>query len=385
MKKQAIVLLGVIMTVSCLAGCGKTAGREAVTEIKPEAQEQTAEKTEEPAQPEEAEEEEGMVGMANPWVDITEEEANELCLRLFKVPEGAEDLGWMKCEELGDPDKGIGPLVQLSFQMDDRYFTARAQQGAAEDTDIAGLFVDWTVGPEDVTLANWGGGNMQGKMYRSINDTGYVDLITWYDVEIGISYALSVAAEDLDGFDIQAVAEQMYAGEAEDFGMGPTDFVQYQSGRMEFKDYDDVISCLTPGQGYTKVKLVGSDEEILALAEEPDAAGNAKEVLFYTMKDGAPYQLGYVMGDPVRLADGLAYGGNEQNYEVSFLTPDGDAIMMKAAIYEDTSSGTATYGGFMRETNSFDSDKDFTGGADEFANLIKERDSKPAIEFTIVK
>ena len=62
---------------------------------------------------------------------------------------------------------------------------------------------------------------MEGKMYRAINDSGYIDLITWYDVEIGIKYSLSVAAKDLDGFDIQAVAEQMYSDENEPYGNVP--------------------------------------------------------------------------------------------------------------------------------------------------------------------
>ena len=151
------------------------------------------------------------VGMANPWTEITEEEADRLVARLFKAPEGAEDVTWFKCEELGDKSKNLSPLVQLSFTLNGLPFTARAQQGAPEDADIAGLYVDWTVGPEDATLANWGQGKMAGKTYRSMNDTGYVDLITWYDVEIGIAYSLSTAAADLDGFDIQAIAEQMYA------------------------------------------------------------------------------------------------------------------------------------------------------------------------------
>ena len=390
MKKRSVnVLLGVILTAALAAGCGKQA--EPAAPAVPEAAEQTQETAaepaaEEPAAEEAPEEEENLVGMANPWVDITAEEANELVLRLFKVPEGAKDLGWMKCEDLGDPAKGIGPLVQLSFEMDGMYFTARAQQGAAEDTDIAGNYVEWTVGPEEVTLANWGGGNMKGKMYRSINDTGMLDQITWYDVEIGISYSLSVAATDLEGFDIQAVAEQMYAEEAEPFGFGPTDFVQYQSGRMEFKDYDDVISCLKSGQGYTKIKLVGSDDEILALAEEPGADASSKEVLLYTMKDGAPYQLGYVMGqgNPVRYGNGVLYGGNEQEYQASFLTPDGAGIMMKASVTEDTSSGTASYTGFLRDKNDFDSTQDFTGGKEEFDALLKEMNSQPVLTFTIV-
>ena len=151
------------------------------------------------------------VGMANPWTEITEEEADQLVARLFKAPEGAEDVVWLKCEELGDKSKNLSPMVQLSFTLNGLPFTARAQQGAPEDADIAGLYVDWTVGPEDATLANWGQGKMAGKTYRAMNDTGYVDLITWYDVEIGIAYSLSTAAADLDGFDIQAIAEQMYA------------------------------------------------------------------------------------------------------------------------------------------------------------------------------
>ena len=154
-----------------------------------------------------------MVGMANPWVEITEKEANEVCTRLFKAPEGANVQAWQKCESLGDPAKSLGPLVQLNFELDGLEFTARAQQGANEEDDISGIYVDWTVGPEDVTLANWGGGNMAGRTYRYIGDDGYTDLITWYDIEIGIKYSLSVSADDLDGFDIQAVAEQMYSAE----------------------------------------------------------------------------------------------------------------------------------------------------------------------------
>ncbi len=37
-----------------------------------------------------------------------------------------------------------------------------------------------------------------------------VDLLTWYDYEIGIAYSVSVEADDLDGFDLEAIAEQMY-------------------------------------------------------------------------------------------------------------------------------------------------------------------------------
>ena len=202
MNKRIVIMTGICACMlAVLSGCSKSEEKKDTVEENP-----TIEFTQE---------DNNEVGMGNPWVDITKEEAGKICARLFKAPEGAGAQEWLKCEALGDPDKGLGPLIQLNFDMDDLNFTARAQQGAAEDADIAGIYTDWTAGPEDVTLANWGGGNMKGQMYRSIDDTGYIDLITWYDIEIGIKYSLSVAAEDLDGFDIQAVAEQMYPGEDE--------------------------------------------------------------------------------------------------------------------------------------------------------------------------
>jgi hypothetical protein len=76
--------------------------------------------------------------------------------------------------------------------------------------------MDWDV-TEDRTLANWGMGRMQGKFSRAVNESGMVDLCTWYDVEIGILYSLSTASADLDGFDIQAVAEAMYNPDNEPF------------------------------------------------------------------------------------------------------------------------------------------------------------------------
>ena len=222
-KKVSLTILttATVMAVPFIFGCGKEAPAvapapaEDVTEAP--AAEPTEDVTEEPAdtQAEDVTEDATEVGMANPWVEITEEEADTLCPRLFTAPEGANVQAWLKCDELGNPDEELGSVVQLSFELDGMDFTARAQYGAAEDADISGLYVDWTVGPDDVTLANWGEGHMSGKTYRSINEDGYVDLITWYDVEIGIKYSLSVAAKDLDGFDIQAIAEQMYCADNE--------------------------------------------------------------------------------------------------------------------------------------------------------------------------
>ena len=206
MKKRLLVFLCALTVVAgSVAGCGNADEQAQTTETEQAVEQNSV--TEAAVAEETAE---TTVGMENPWVDITEDEANANCFRLFKAPDGAKDVVWSMCDELGDVEKGIGPMIQLSFTLDDVQFTARAQQGAAEDTDIAGNYVEWTVGPEEATLANWAEGNMPAKTYRSINESGYLDMITWYDIEMGISYSLSAAAADLDGFDIQAVAEQMY-------------------------------------------------------------------------------------------------------------------------------------------------------------------------------
>lgn len=146
--------------------------------------------------------------VANPWRDCTEEEALSACPRLFKAPDGAKNAVWSIMESAKDEEANTGELIQLDFTLDGMNFCARAQYGADEDAEIHGLNYDWA-SALSVTLSGWGEGNMKGTCKRAVDDQGYVDLITWYDVEIGIAYSLSVSAGDLDGFDIQAIAEQM--------------------------------------------------------------------------------------------------------------------------------------------------------------------------------
>ncbi len=172
--------------------------------------------------------------IANPWKECTEAEAKEACPRLFKAPE--EDLvsSW-SLMEVKDSESGVpGPVVELDFRMDGKDFTARAQYGAPENEDISGTYYDWDV-TDDITLANWGEGNMKGKYYRHLEDGWTVDLITWYDIEIGIAYSLVVEAEDLDGFDLQAIAEQMYDSENEPNTGEPTEEADDQGAKAAFE------------------------------------------------------------------------------------------------------------------------------------------------------
>ena len=399
MKRRIIALLSAgVLVIGTVAGCGSTAKPENAASEGTEA----AAETEAPAdagsaaqEASEAGEEGQQVGMANPWVNITAEEAHEIIPRLFIPPAGAEQVEWLKCEELADADKGIGPMVQLSFMLDGLSFTARAQTGVEEKTDIGGNFVEWTVGPEDETLSNWGGGSMQAQTYRCINDNGYLDQINWYDVEIGIQYSLSTADKDLDGFDIIAVAESMAPPEEEEFM--PGSFVEEAAGKETFDSYDDLISFLKKGNGYTYFELEGYKGKLLAVTESTfdDAEGHkaASEATFYGDVGGKIRFVGNAFSDgtdyPIRCDGKVIYSaaGNEFNSE--FMNPTGDALIVKDYIHVDFSqSGEASYTGFQRKDNTSEGDDISTDPAEAeklFNSLVEEMKGKPVMDFTVVE
>ena len=148
-------------------------------------------------------------GMANPWREITEAEAKELCPKSFSVPEGAENVVWSAMDPAADPSGTTGALVQLSFDLYGMRFTAREQLTGDKEVDQSGMYYDWTYQMEE-TLKNWADGNMPCHSFRFVGDEGYADLCTWYDAEAGVSYSLSVTAKDLDGFDLLAIAEALH-------------------------------------------------------------------------------------------------------------------------------------------------------------------------------
>ena len=196
MRKQLTAVTALILSLA-LAGC-------ASVNVNVKTDEGAGESNEEP-----------MVGMADPWREITAEEAAKYP-RMFSVPEGASNVVWRIMDSGADEKTGKGPLIELDYDIADEFgttsFNARYQYGAGENEDISGMYYDWTVTDEG-KLSNWGMGNMDAKFYRFVGDDEMADLCTWYDIEIGISYSLSTVAPDLDGFDIQGVVESMYPGD----------------------------------------------------------------------------------------------------------------------------------------------------------------------------
>lgn len=330
--------------------------------------------------------------IANPWVDITEAEANEIIPKLFVVPEGATDPVWRKCESLGDTKKNISPMVQLNFDKDGLSFVARAQTGLDEKADISGYYGDWTVGPEDTTLSTWGSGQMSAKTYRSITDEEYYDQITWYDVEIGISYCLSVSAKDLDGFDIQAVAESMAPGEE----FMPGSFVEEAAGKETFDSYDELISYLKKDNGYTYFKLEGYDGDLLAVTEQTydDLNGHkaSMEATFYGDINGKVKFIGNAFSSgtayPVRCDGTLIYSAGNHEYTSQFMNKDGDALIVKDYISENfDENGNAEYSGFHREDNTYDSEDIPSDPAEAekiLAAFYDDLENKEVMNFTVV-
>ncbi len=152
-----------------------------------------------------AQETEPAVQIPNPWRNVPAEEVKSIWPGSFAVPEGAENISW----SVLDPGTDLsGALVQLSFDLDGMHFTAREQRTGTESADLSGMFYEWTV-TDDLLLRNWNGRDLSGTYLRCIGENEYADVCLWYDPVSRVSYSLGVTARDLDGFDLQAVAEAL--------------------------------------------------------------------------------------------------------------------------------------------------------------------------------
>ncbi len=138
--------------------------------------------------------------IANPWREVTEAEAKTVYPQTFTLPDGAENAAWRVMESTGTP-----ALLELRFELNGLQFTARQQQTGNRDADLSGMYYTWTA-QDSMTLRN----GLTGTIYRCIDEDGYADLCVWYDEASGVSYSLGVTAKDLDGFDLQAVAEALF-------------------------------------------------------------------------------------------------------------------------------------------------------------------------------
>ncbi len=371
MKKKMMVLITGLMVFSmaCLGGCGaaapapadggaaapeaaEKAEAEAGTESEAESGKEAAEKegaaageaaAEAPASDggEEDLSEKGSAGLANPWMDITEDEARGMAQISISAPEGAENIKWSRMED------GDSPLIQLTFDLEGDSFTARQQATGDESEDISGMNYEWIV-EDEITLAGWGGGNMKGRTYRYIGENEYADLCAWYDGETGNSYSLSVVAPDLDGFDIQAVAEALYCPESPAEGTAAEEHKAMDITSCD--TFTDIVDKLKSGQGFANAVINGTDV-LLVTDYIYDFEGNETYAaidsdVYYYDADGVPVWAGYVTAGgtayPLGISEGKLYAcGN--HFVNKMILKDGKMVIDEEAYVNYDSNGTGTY------------------------------------------
>ncbi len=140
------------------------------------------------------------VSMANPWEEMTAEQLADAAGLLFGVPEGAENVIYRYLRSAG--------LAEMQFTWANGEYCARIQSAIlpeGELSDISGMYYDWEF-VEPITVQRCSGTIAQAKN----GDNGWVELCLWYDAPSALMYSLSVSADDVDGLDLTALAEQVY-------------------------------------------------------------------------------------------------------------------------------------------------------------------------------
>lgn len=393
-KNYLVLLLSGVMTLSLVA-CGKadnqTSGQESeTTEVTQAADTVT----------------EASVGIANPWRDCTEEEAYQYGPNGFSAPEGATNVKWSMME-VADNTVLPGTMIQMSFDMDGVSYIAREQVvGDDSEADISGMYYEWDVTDEG-TFQNWAGGYMPYKTFRHIGDNETVDVIRWYDIETGYAYSLSAVAKDLDGFDISAIADQIY-DPAKQIGanMPSDDSIIDEYSNAALKEIFDAASPaldiagldtftqivdqkLTDGMGYANVTVGDADLLLVSSGAFDNLDGKmaAIDATAFEYKDGIPTKIGTLCSGgtayPLSIKDNYLYSASNHWVCKYAIANDTLMIMEKAAVnYDENGNGTYTYesddGGDYSNIDSAEAEKIFN-------QLIDEMMSGEVIDFSVVK
>ena len=149
--------------------------------------------------------EEPSVGMANPWMEMSDAQALEAACGIpFALPEGATDAHYYYNETL--------KMGQVTFGWDGVSYTARMCPTSGPE-DISGVYI--TFDNENSLMV----GGVEGTDKRGSSEGTYYDVASWYDVAPGIQYCVvAVSDHDFDGFDITAVCEQFFVRAQGDVG-----------------------------------------------------------------------------------------------------------------------------------------------------------------------
>ena len=169
MKKRAMLLFAAILGTGCLLmACG--------------------------------EEKEESEQVENPWVETTEAaDVEALVGATFYIPDEAENVTYF----IDETDE----MAEMQFRMYDIEMYARMKKTDKLE-DISGVYYDEWESEEEAEICG-----CEAITKRTFDEENTIDLCYWYDKDAKITYSLYTAADDLDGFDITAVAEMVYNGQ----------------------------------------------------------------------------------------------------------------------------------------------------------------------------
>lgn len=192
-KKCAVTILAAGLSIGMLAGCGTNGalevdGPDAIITI--------------------AENEDGSdvtVGIENPWVITDKDGVIEATGLNIYAPEDASNAlySYLKTSD----------LAQVTFTYEGYDDWTFRMQKTDMLMDISGLYYEWAYqdsaevsGKEAMLYSYVDDADASGM----IDDLSGVQLINWYDDSTGITYSLSVSGKDLNGMDIQVIAENLF-------------------------------------------------------------------------------------------------------------------------------------------------------------------------------
>jgi len=197
-------------------------------------------------------------GIANPWRETDPEELRQVYGYGFAIPEDAEDISWLIKDEL--------QMAEMRFYIDEAALSARV--AAMDPEDISGMYYDrWDV--EEPCLID----GCEGTLRRVTDEGMTIDVCLWYDPEQGMTWSLTAEDDDLDGFDITAVAEQLYLSadetEARDEG-GADEWETAEDDAYEAEYLEDV-------EVFEEDEIYGESDESEAYERDDDEADEPDE------------------------------------------------------------------------------------------------------------
>ncbi len=188
--------------------------------------------------------------------------------------------------------------------------------------------------------------------------------------------------------------DQVEEGIPEDEFM-PDCFLDARTMKNIYESYDEIISFLQEGEGYAYVKLIGCDEDVLAITDGvyDNLDGNMAsiDVSLYYGKEGNVKNIGNAFSAgtayPIANDDGLLYTAGNHCYTSYFVSDETGGLMVKDSIMEEfDTDGNATYYTLHREENNFNNDSEIEiNEQQDFYDYIDEFTTKTIVNFTVVK